>query len=108
MPYDNERKAPTVNVDDAKKIMEMVRHQETQTVKLSDNRIIGFYRYNGKREPNITVENSFQISMIPPQQLEDLVFRFLEIGEQFVIKAGENSWICGESSYRIILANEPA
>jgi hypothetical protein len=105
VPYDNERKAPTVNIDDAKKIMDMVWHQETESVTLSDGRIIGLYGYNGKREPSITAESFY---LVPPQPLEDLVLRLLEEGDQFIIKAGKRCEICGESSYGIILSAEPA
>ena len=108
-PYDNERKSPAVNIEDAKKIMEMIWHRDTETVRLSgdsDNRIIGFYRYNGEKEPDITTKRGFYD--VPPQPLEDLVFRLLEKeGYQFIVKAGEECRLCGDSSYGIILTDEP-
>ncbi len=92
MPYDNERKAPTVNIEDAKKIMEMVWHQEEVMVALSDGSEACLRRYKGSDEPDISADKSFELH---PQPLEDLVLRLLETKKPFIVEADGQRKICG-------------
>ncbi len=56
MPYGNERKAPAVNIEDAKKIMEMVWHQEEVMVALSDGSEVCLKNDHGSQEPDISAD----------------------------------------------------
>ncbi len=92
MPYGNERKAPAVNIEDAKKIMEMVWHQEEVMVALSDGSEVCLKNDHGSQEPDISADRSYEIH---PEPLEKLVFRLLETKQPFIVQANGQRKICG-------------
>ncbi len=97
MPYNNERKVPDSNKEDAMKIMEMVWHQEVKKVTLSDGRTIWLLEYGGRKNPNLITQEPFRL--IHPEPLENLVFALLEHGESFIIEANGEHKICGAQEF---------
>ncbi len=81
-----------VNIDDAKGIIELVWHQDTSDVTLSDGKIVAFVGYEGNKEPNITADAFY---LLEPAPLEELVFALLENGKSFIVEANGKRKICG-------------